>query len=157
MLKMLELRELIKLIDRSSTQEFTLTNGGVRISMKKPLPKVAEYPQEVQTALNEAAAAVEAADSPFMPAEPAEKDEEKNSSLHTIVSSCLGVFSFSGTEPVKAGDKIRSNSVVGICKVEALKLFQEITSDVNGTIVEVLVQEGQVVDYGEPLFIVKPE
>ncbi len=44
MLKMLELREMIKLIDRSSTQEFTLTNGGVRISMKKPLPKVAEYP-----------------------------------------------------------------------------------------------------------------
>lgn len=157
MLKMLELRELIKLIDRSSTQEFTLNNGGVRILMKKPLPKVAEYPQEVQTALNEAAAAVETENPQYMPAEPAVIKEEKNASLHTIVSSCIGVFSFSGTEPVKVGDKIRSNSVVGCSKVEALKLFQEITSDVNGNIVEVLVQEGQVVDYGEPLFIVKPE
>ena len=157
MLKMLELREMMKLIDRSSIQEFTLRNGGVRISMKKPLPKVVEYPQEVQTALNEAAVAVENADPGFIPAEPAVKDEEKNSSLHTIVSSCLGVFSFSGNEPVKAGDKIILNTVVGSCQVEALKLFQEIISDVNGTIVEVLVQEGQVVDYGEPLFIVKPE
>ncbi|MDN3015444.1 biotin/lipoyl-binding protein [Paenibacillus sp. BSR1-1] len=157
MVKMLELREMIKLIDRSSIQELTLMNGGVRILMRKPLPKVTEYLQEVQTALNEAAVAVENADPPRMPAEPAVKEEEKDYSLHTIVSSCIGVFSFTGIEPIKAGDKIQSNSVVGSCKVEELKLFQDITSNINGIVVEVLVKEGQVVDYGEPLLIVKPE
>ena len=65
MIKMLELREMIKLVNKSSIQEFNLKNGGVRISMKKPLPKIIEQqigesPQEMlQTALNEAAATLE--------------------------------------------------------------------------------------------------
>ncbi|MCQ6280893.1 biotin/lipoyl-containing protein [Bacillus sp. EB600] len=163
MIKMLELREMIKLVNKSSIQEFNLKNGGVRISMKKPLPKIidqqmVETPQEMlQTALNEAAATLEES----IPAEPAVKEKVKEHQLHTIVSTFIGVFSSSikpGAEPyVKVGDKITSNSIVGMCNMEALKLSHEILSDVDGEIVEVLVEEGQLVDYGQPLFIVMPE
>ena len=129
--------------------------------MKKPLiidQQIGESPQEMlQTALNEAAATLEES----IHAEPAVKEKVKEHQLHTIVSTFIGVFSSStkpGAEPyVKVGDKIISNSIVGMCNMEALKLSHEILSDVNGEIVEVLVEEGQVVDYGQPLFIVKPE
>ena len=56
---------------------------------------------------------------------------------------------------VKAGDKVTGDSIV--CIVEAMKLFNEIEAEVNGEIVEVLVKDGELVEYGQPLFLVKPE
>lgn len=56
---------------------------------------------------------------------------------------------------VKVGSKVSSDSVV--CIVEAMKLFNEIEAEVNGEIVEILVKDGQLVEYGQPLFLVKPE
>lgn len=54
---------------------------------------------------------------------------------------------------VKKGDKVKEDSVV--CIVEAMKLFNEIEAEVNGEIVEILVENGQLVEYGQPLFLVK--
>ena len=54
---------------------------------------------------------------------------------------------------VQEGDKVGENSVV--CIVEAMKLFNEIEAEVKGEIVEVLVDNGQLVEYGQPLFLVK--
>jgi acetyl-CoA carboxylase biotin carboxyl carrier protein len=166
MIKMLELREMIKLVNKSSIQEFNLKNGGVRISMKKPLPRIIEQqmvesPQEMlETSINEAAATLEGVHPRSLPAEPAQKEKVKDPQFHTIVSTFIGVFSSSskGAESyVKVGDKITSNSIVAMCNVEALKLSHEILSDVNGEIVEALVEDGQLVEYGQPLFIVKAE
>jgi acetyl-CoA carboxylase biotin carboxyl carrier protein len=166
MIKMLELREMIKLVNQSNIQEFTLKNGGVRISMKKPHPNVTgqtvvEHPQEtIQTALNEVAASLEGVQTASVPSEPVVQEKVNKPQLHSIVSPVIGVFSSSapGEEPfVKVGDRITSNSIVCLCNVEALKLSHEIRSDVNGEIIEVLVDDGQLVDYGQPLFLVKPE
>lgn len=167
MIKMLELREMIRLVNKSSIQEFNVKNGGVRISMKKPHAKVngqtiVEHPQEmIQTSLNEAAASLDCVHPESLPSESAVKQKVKEPQLLSIVSPYIGVFSSSstsGAEPfVKVGDKITANSVVCICNVEALKLSHEIRSDVNGEIVEFLVDDGQLVDYGQPLFLVKPE
>jgi acetyl-CoA carboxylase biotin carboxyl carrier protein len=55
---------------------------------------------------------------------------------------------------VKVGSRVTEDSVV--CIVEAMKLFNEIEAEVNGEIVEVLVKNGQLVEYGQPLFLVKP-
>jgi acetyl-CoA carboxylase biotin carboxyl carrier protein len=55
---------------------------------------------------------------------------------------------------VKKGDKVQADTVV--CIVEAMKLFNEIEADVSGEIVEVLVDNGELVEYGQPLFLVKP-
>jgi acetyl-CoA carboxylase biotin carboxyl carrier protein len=56
---------------------------------------------------------------------------------------------------VQVGDKVSKNTVV--CIVEAMKLFNEIEAEVDGVIVKVLVEDGQLVEYGQPLFLVKPE
>ena len=56
---------------------------------------------------------------------------------------------------VKVGSKVSNDSIV--CIVEAMKLFNEIEAEVNGEIVEILVKNGQLVEFGQPLFLVKPE
>lgn len=136
------------------------------ISMKKPHPNVTgptvvEHPQEtIQTALNEAAASLESVNTASVPSEPAVKEKVNKPQLHSIVSPVIGVFSSSapGEEPfVKVGDRITSNSIVCLCNVEALKISHEILSDVRGEIVKVLVDDGELVDCGKPLFLVKPE
>ena len=55
---------------------------------------------------------------------------------------------------VKVGDVVTNDSIV--CIVEAMKLFNEIEAEVKGEIVEILVKDGQLVEYGQPLFLVKP-
>jgi acetyl-CoA carboxylase biotin carboxyl carrier protein len=157
MLKMLELREIIRLVSNSSIQEFNLNNNGVRISMKKPFPNVVESvvtetPQEtIHAAYHEAAAAVADTNQETKPSIP--KDTEKESQLHMIVSPVIGVFSSS---ELQAGDRITEGTLVGTCNIEALGLTHEILSDVKGDIVEVLVEEDEIVEYGQQLFVVKP-
>ncbi len=56
---------------------------------------------------------------------------------------------------VKVGDKVGNETIV--CIVEAMKLFNEIEAEVQGEIVEVLVKDGELVEYGQPLFLVKAE
>ena len=78
--------------------------------------------------------------------------------LHRIVSPMVGTF-YSAPSPdaapfVKAGDSVKEKTVV--CIVEAMKLMNEIEAEVKGEIVEVLVENGQLVEYGQPLFLVKP-
>jgi acetyl-CoA carboxylase biotin carboxyl carrier protein len=81
-------------------------------------------------------------------------DEAK---LHKIVSPMVGTF-YKAPAPdappyVKVGDRVEEKTIV--CIVEAMKLMNEIEADVRGEIVEVLVENGQLVEYGQPLFLVK--
>ena len=91
----------------------------------------------------------------------APKQEEKkvvqNENLHKITSPMVGTF-YSSSSPdtppyVSVGDRVSKDSIV--CIVEAMKLFNEIDADVEGEIVEILVNNGQLVEYGQPLFLVK--
>ena len=78
-------------------------------------------------------------------------------SLHKIQSPMVGTFyeSSSPDSPafVQIGDKVSEEGIV--CIVEAMKLFNEIEAEVSGEIVEILVKDGQLVEYGQPLFLVK--
>ena len=81
----------------------------------------------------------------------------ENENLHKITSPMVGTF-YSAPAPdappyVKKGDQVSNDSVV--CIVEAMKLMNEIEAEVKGEIVEVLVENGQLVEYGQPLFLVK--
>ncbi len=84
---------------------------------------------------------------------------EQLSGLEAITASSVGTFYAApepGAEPfVKPGQTITANTVV--CVLEAMKLFNEIEAGINGEIVEVLLKDGDFVEYGQPLFIVKPE
>ncbi|MBO1583076.1 acetyl-CoA carboxylase biotin carboxyl carrier protein [Bacillus sp. XF8] len=161
MFKIQEVRELIKLIDSSNIDEFEYKKDGTTIKMKKrgnevvsmqtaPVVKQALQTQAVETETAVAAAQVEAP-----------KQEEKkvvqDENLHKITSPMVGTF-YASSSPdtpayVSVGDRVSEGTVV--CIVEAMKLFNEIEAEVNGEIVEILVNNGQLVEYGQPLFLVK--
>lgn len=168
MLKVQEIRELIKLVDQSSLDEFVYEYEGAKIKMKKNAAmgtvtvkeQVTPAPVIVAQKTPAPVAAVEVKqEEPIAPqAQPAQPAAD-TSNLHKITSPMVGTF-YQSPSPdadvyVKVGSKVSSDSVV--CIVEAMKLFNEIEAEVNGEIVEILVKDGQLVEYGQPLFLVKPE
>ncbi len=160
MLKIQEIREIIKLVDQSSVDEFTYEHEGSKIKLKKNAVQQVQAAQEVHEpavqAIQQAPAAAAPAPKQEAPAAEAPADQ---SNLHTITSPMVGTF-YQSSSPesgayVKLGSKVDENSVV--CIVEAMKLFNEIEAEVKGEIAEILVKDGQLVEYGQPLFLVKPE
>lgn len=175
MFKMHEIREIIKLVDQSSISEFEMEGeDGARISIKKqggtpvtiaptaaqtvePVipnpPAVDQAPEQTAPATSETVKRAQETEVPQ------NKAQEMDSNLHKIESPMVGTF-YKAPEPgadpfVKPGDRVQEDTVV--CIVEAMKLFNEIEAEVRGEIVEVLVEDGQLVEYGQPLFLVKPE
>jgi acetyl-CoA carboxylase biotin carboxyl carrier protein len=161
LLKVQEIRELIKLIDQSSIDEFEYESDGSKIVLKKNEVQYAEAPVQQpvqQTIAQQPVDQTMPASSPVKE-EPkaAEKEEVQDESLHKIESPMVGTF-YARPNPeselyVKTGEKVSEDSVV--CIIEAMKLFNEIEAEVNGEIVEMLVEDGQLVEYGQPLFLVK--
>lgn len=163
MFKLSEIKELIKLVDQTSLQELEIESEGTRLLIRKPnkteqyvvasapaqpafAPVISQQPQAP-------AAAVQA------PSPAAEAPAAVNANLHTIVSPMVGTFYESpspGAAPfVSKGSQVKEKTIV--CIIEAMKLMNEIEAEVKGEIVEVLVENGQLVEYGQPLFLVKPE
>jgi acetyl-CoA carboxylase biotin carboxyl carrier protein len=163
LLKVQEIRELIKLVDQSSIDEFVYESEGSKIKMKK------NPTGTVTTAIPQPQPVMVTTEQPQKLAQPVAVQEvqpvaqqpviEDTSHLHKITSPMVGTF-YQSPSPdkdayVKVGSKVSKDSVV--CIVEAMKLFNEIEAEVNGEIVEILVKDGQLVEYGQPLFLVKPE
>lgn len=167
MLKVQEVRELIKLIDESSISDFTYESNGTKVTLKKNdgevvtvSKAVTEQPVVEQPKPASPAPQAEVKTEPKTE-EKAEKVEETTEAAtdydHEIVSPMVGTF-YESPSPdddpyVKVGSTVEANSVV--CIVEAMKLFNEIEAEVKGEIVEVLVDNGELVEYGQPLFRVK--
>ncbi|WP_147533909.1 acetyl-CoA carboxylase biotin carboxyl carrier protein [Bacillus marasmi] len=171
MLKVQEIRELIKLVDNSSINEFVYEHDDYKIKMKKnaekvivaeAAPVVTAAPAPVASApaapkaVETAAVSAPAPQAAPSPAPVATADVEN---LHKITSPMVGTF-YAAPSPdadayVKVGQQVSDESIV--CIVEAMKLFNEIEAEVKGEIVEILVKDGQLVEYGQPLFLVKPE
>ncbi|KEO82542.1 acetyl-CoA carboxylase biotin carboxyl carrier protein [Tumebacillus flagellatus] len=169
MFKLNEIRELIRLLDETSINEFNYELEGAKLLIKKNevgVATVVAAPQVIQAApapVVQAApapvAAPAAAPAPAVEAAPAPAAAPKavDANLHKIVSPMVGTF-YKAPSPdadayVKAGSRVDEKSIV--CIVEAMKLMNEIEADVKGEIVEVLVENGQLVEYGQPLFLVK--
>lgn len=171
LLKVQEIRELIKLVDQSSIDEFVYENEGSKIKMKKntgaATVTTVQVPQTAAQAFPVIQPAAPAAVTSTTPVQGLTQEEAVSetpkqadtSNLHKITSPMVGTFYASPTPEaeayVKAGSVVTKDSIV--CIVEAMKLFNEIEAEVNGEIVEVLVKNGQLVEYGQPLFLVKPE
>lgn len=167
MLKVQEIREIIKLIDHSSIDEFTYESEGTKVKLKKNRTQnTAEAVAPIAAPVVQAVPAPVVETTPATPVPSAKEtsvQEEKlessinDSSLHNITSPMVGTFyqSASPESPayVQVGDKVSEDGIV--CIVEAMKLFNEIEAEVSGEIVEILVKDGQLVEYGQPLFLVK--
>ena len=147
-----ELKELIELIQQSEIAELELEKSGVKVRIKKeryslPRPPIIEevpsapsVPEEVQQ--------------PQAPAAPAAVP----AGWLTLTAPVVGTFYRSpapDTDPyVEAGSVVTKGQI--ICVIEAMKLMNEIESEWDGKIVEILVENAQPVEYGEPLFRIEP-
>lgn len=161
-MKIQEIREIIKLMDQSTLDEFVFEAEGTKLKLKKhngaTVPTVhtpVEQPSAVVEAPKAAPKVEVAAPAPTetQEATPA----EATSSYKTINSPMVGTF-YSASSPeadayVKVGDRVSADTVV--CIVEAMKLFNEIEAELEGEIAEIHVKDGQLVEYGQPLFSIK--
>ena len=164
MLKIQEIREIIKLIDQSSIEKFSYESDGAKLVLKKGNSQAdtGAQPQSIAEVPAALPAPVQTVATPTPQKETATKAEVpvevvQDPSLHEITSPMVGTF-YSASSPeaeayVQLGDKVTDTAIV--CIVEAMKLFNEIEAEVSGEIVEILAEDGQLVEYGQPLFLVK--
>ncbi|WP_047984168.1 acetyl-CoA carboxylase biotin carboxyl carrier protein [Ornithinibacillus californiensis] len=161
MLKVQEIREIIKLVDQSSINEFTYETNGTKVSMKKSAEQVVVPSKAAIQVEKEVRPVAEPTTS--LPVrqnvEETEAPVQENAVNYDveITSPMVGTF-YSAPNPesdpfVSVGTSVSKDTVV--CIVEAMKLFNEIEAEVTGEIVEILVENGELVEYGQPLFRVK--
>ena len=153
---MQELRELIEFLKANDIAEFDLHRGEQHIRLK--FATTAALPVFDPAHLHQVAAAHAAAPqitAAAVPTAPAAAAEEV---LHEVKSPIVGSFYESGAPGaapfIKVGDIVEVGQV--LCIVEAMKLMNEIESDVSGEVVRVIAKNGQPVEYGQPLFAVRP-
>jgi acetyl-CoA carboxylase biotin carboxyl carrier protein len=151
-----QIQELVKLINKTSIGEITIEEDGTRITIKQKKDPVQKI--YTQAAPQAAVAAPVPAAAPALAAAPAAAPAPKQDNLITIKSPMIGTF-YRQAGPgkpvlINVGDEVSSGKVV--CIIEAMKLFNEIESEVKGTIVKVLVEDASPVEYDQPLFLVEP-
>jgi acetyl-CoA carboxylase biotin carboxyl carrier protein len=151
-----QIQELVKLINKTSIGEITIEEDGTRITIKqKKDPSQNIYTQGAPVAATPSPAPLAAAPVAVAPVVPA---AAKQDNLITIKSPMIGTF-YRQAGPgkpifVNVGDEVAPGKVV--CIIEAMKLFNEIESEVKGKIVKVLVEDASPVEYDQPLFLVDP-
>ncbi|MEC0181702.1 acetyl-CoA carboxylase biotin carboxyl carrier protein [Paenibacillus peoriae] len=163
MFKLSEIKELIKLVDETSVHELEIENEGTRLMIRKP-GKSEIVTVQAPVAVPAYTAAPQAAiPNPQVQSDAGQANagetKEYASNLHKIVSPMVGTF-YSSSSPdaapyVSIGSKVGDKTTV--CIIEAMKLMNELEAEVKGEIVEILAENGQLVEYGQPLFLVKPE
>ncbi len=153
-----EIQALIKFVSGVGVDEVEINQKDFKLSIKKNPAQIttAQYTPVAVQAAPVAAAPVAAAPTPAAPAAPAA--EAKADNLITIKSPMVGTF-YRTPNPespvfVNVGDEVKPGKVV--CIIEAMKLFNEIESEISGKIVKVLVENATPVEYDQPLFLVEP-
>ena len=156
-MKLKEIQNLIKFVARSGASEVSLEMEDVKITIKtsdSSTPIVVQEPIVVpqQQVITSAPSIPQAVDST------PESSSEEDSNLITIKSPIIGTFyrKPSPDKPsfVEVGDVISEGSV--LCVIEAMKLFNDIESEVSGKIVKILVDDTSPVEFDQPLFLVDP-
>ena len=145
-----KLKKLIDLVQESGISELEVTEGEEKVRIAKHLATTVAAPATYVASVPQAVAAPAAAAPAAAPAAPAVPDGNvvKSPMVGTFYrSSAPGAKSF-----VEVGDSVSSGDT--LCIIEAMKLMNEIESEVSGTIKAILVENGQPVEYGQPLFVI---
>lgn len=165
-MKLNEIQDLIKFVAKSGVSEVELETKDVKITIRTNGKNKVDQPMLVQQAvpvMQHAPVAAQPASQPVaQPVAETKAPEAKggaaDANLITIKSPMIGTFyrSAGPDKPtfVNVGDEIKAGKV--LCIIEAMKLFNEIESEVNGRIVKVLVDDATPVEYDQPLFLVQP-
>jgi acetyl-CoA carboxylase biotin carboxyl carrier protein len=151
-----EISELLKAFTKSNVNELKLEKGDFKITIKQGKESVTQYVTAAPAAPSvsaQAPLAVSAA--PSAPAAPVA--EAPNANLITVKSPMIGTFyrSAGPGKPsfINVGDSIEKGQVT--CIVEAMKLFNEIESEISGKLVKILIDDASPVEYDQPLFLVE--
>lgn len=148
--------ELIHTVSESNLTQFTMEEGNLKISMKTDKQtKVIAAPQAA--AAVPAAVVTETVQASVSARENAQQTQEEILDGNVVKSPLVGTF-YNAPSPdaepyVKEGDTVKKGQVLAI--VEAMKLMNEIESEFDGTVEKVLVSNEDVVEYGQPLFVIK--
>ena len=155
-----QIQELIKTINKSNISELCIEEGEFKIIIKQELAAPAQYmsmqqpmPAQLPQLMQQQPATNSAQGVPEKPASAAAA-----SNTSTIKSPMIGTFyrSQSPDKPVfvNVGDEIKVGQV--LCIIEAMKLFNEIESEVSGRIIKVIADDSSPVEYDQPLFLIEP-
>lgn len=159
-MKAKDIQELIDFISKTGLEEVNIETEEFKIKVKRSsdAPQIIEQAARPQVSAPAPAAAPAASPAPVAAAPAPAAAVETNKNYVEIKSPMIGTF-YRMPNPespafVQIGDKVTAGQVV--CIVEAMKLFNEIESEVSGTIVKVLVENANPVEYDQPLFLVDP-
>ncbi len=155
-----EIKDLLNFVRKADFDEFELELEGFRLRVvkNKSAPGTAQVAMTASPPVPVAAPAVAVAPAPVAEAPPAapKPPEEK---LHEIGSPMVGTFyraTGPGAKPLcNVGDHVSAGQT--LCIIEAMKLMNEIESDISGTVVEIVPDNAQPVEYGEPLFRIRAD
>jgi acetyl-CoA carboxylase biotin carboxyl carrier protein len=153
-----QIEQLLKTMAEHNLEEFEYSRGDLRIRLKKPssgtviATRAAALPEIIVAGSTQAVMPLSSAATPAVPEPRATED------LHLVKSPIVGTFYASpspGAEPfVKVGAYVDDGQT--LCIVEAMKLMNEIESDSSGEVLRIFVENGQPVEYGQPLFGIRP-
>jgi acetyl-CoA carboxylase biotin carboxyl carrier protein len=147
-----KLKTLIDLVSESGISELEVTEGEGKVRIVKNAPPVYVQPPAAQYAAQASAPAIAGAPEAAVPATPAPAAPQG----HVVTSPMVGTFYRApspGADPfVQVGDTVKEGQT--LCIIEAMKLLNEIESDAAGVVKEILVDNGQAVEYGQPLFVI---
>lgn len=154
-----DIQELIKFVAKSGATDVNLEIDNIKISIKSPPKKRRGEDEELKTVIHEAPAQLIATQPPVVQATPVAKEStEKESNYITVKASMIGTFYRSSSPEsspfVNVGDTIKAGDT--ICIIEAMKLFNEIESEISGKIIKVLVDDTTPIEFDQPLFLVDP-
>jgi len=148
-----KLKKLIELVEEYSITELEITEGEEKVRISKSIT----YTQSPAVVPQQVAAVVAATDTSGQTEEP---DDPKSAGLpsgHIVKSPMVGTFyrsSAPGAKPfVEIGQMVKTGDT--LCIIEAMKLLNEIEADRDGKIKAILLENGQPVEYGEPLFVIE--
>ncbi len=152
-----EIRELIKIVEASSIDELEVSRWGQKVRIRKSI--AAENESQRKGSGRNSFPAVASLNEVTVDVPQDEKTEEPDHSrYHEIKSPMVGTFYRAPSpdaEPfVKEGDRVKVGQV--LCIIEAMKLMNEIEADKSGTIVKILIENAQPVEYNQTLFLIDP-
>jgi acetyl-CoA carboxylase biotin carboxyl carrier protein len=147
-----EINKLIKFMEEKNLSHFELEVEGLKVRINRGLPPSASSEMTPSPQLSAEAAAKES--SPTLNSQAA----EATNNLHYIISPMVGTF-FRAPDPssspfVEIGDPVKKDQT--LCIIEAMKLMNEIESDVEGTLANIYAENGKPVEFGQKLFAIKP-
>jgi acetyl-CoA carboxylase biotin carboxyl carrier protein len=150
-------KQLLEMVEKSAVNEIELEEKGNKIRITKSAPQNVVSAPAYQMAMPAAPAPAPASEAPAAPAVPKAAAAE-GKKYHEVKSPIVGTFYRSPSPDaapyVEVGAKVKQGQT--LCIVEAMKLMNEIESDVTGTIVKIAVDNGKPVEYGQALFLVEP-